>query len=78
MGGSYSHCRDEKGNFTMDLLDNMGDAREALEEMFYMINFLAEINFTNEKEDLIKAAHDAYIEKTVTSKMKPIFNKQQE
>jgi hypothetical protein len=43
MAGSYLHICDEgTGDFIgVDMLDNMGDAYEALEECFYMIRYLA-------------------------------------
>ena len=42
MAGSYRHVTDNKGNFTgMDLIDNLGDAHEALEECCDMILWLA-------------------------------------
>ncbi|NJL25038.1 MAG: hypothetical protein HC902_07600 [Calothrix sp. SM1_5_4] len=42
MAGSYSHIVNDKNDFIgTELLDNLGDAYEALEECWYMINFLA-------------------------------------
>ena len=41
MAGSYEHCLRDDGSFTMDTIENMVDAHEALEEMFYMIEFLS-------------------------------------
>ena len=41
MAGSYEHCLHDDGSFTMDTIENMGDAHEALEEMFYMIEFFS-------------------------------------
>ena len=40
MAGSLSHITDDNGNFTMDLIDNLGDAHEALEECFDRIKLL--------------------------------------
>ncbi len=40
MAGSYKHIVGPNGEFTMDLIDNMGDAREALEECFAYIQRL--------------------------------------
>ncbi len=37
MAGSFEHIVNEKGNFYMDLIENMGDAHEALEECFEII-----------------------------------------
>lgn len=42
MAGSYKHCVDERGRFQgVPLLDHLGDAYEALEEMYGMIWYLA-------------------------------------
>lgn len=42
MAGGYKHCTNEKNEFIgIDLLDNMGDAHEALEQMFWMIQYLS-------------------------------------
>ena len=46
MAGSYHHCIDEKtGEFVgedfTNMIDNLGDAYEACEQMVFMINFLA-------------------------------------
>ena len=40
MAGSYKHLIDKSGNFTFDLIDNMGDAHEACEECYYLIRKL--------------------------------------
>jgi hypothetical protein len=40
MAGSYNHLLDEQGRFHMDLIENLGDAHEALEECFGMIQVL--------------------------------------
>ena len=37
MAGSLYHIVDDTGVFTMDLIENIGDAHEALEECFYII-----------------------------------------
>lgn len=42
MSGSLNHIVDEDGSFTMDTIENMGDAHEALEECFDLIAFLLE------------------------------------
>jgi len=34
MAGSYKHCVSEDGSFRFDLIENMGDAHEACEDMF--------------------------------------------
>ena len=45
MAGSYKHCTNEDGSFRSedftDLIENLGDAYEACEEMHWMINYLA-------------------------------------
>ena len=42
MAGSYKHCIDKNGKLLEEpLLDNLGDASEAIEEMFDMIEFLS-------------------------------------
>lgn len=40
MAGSLSHIVDEDGKFRMNLIENMGDAHEALDECFKIIHFL--------------------------------------
>lgn len=37
MAGSLSHIIGEDGLFTMDLIENLGDAHEALEECYALI-----------------------------------------
>lgn len=37
MAGSLNHIVNEDGSFTMDLIENMGDAEEALEECHRII-----------------------------------------
>ena len=41
MAGSFRHLVAEDGSFTMDLIENLGDANEALEECYDMILWLA-------------------------------------
>ncbi len=41
MAGSLNHIVDDDGSFTMDLIENLGDAHEALEECFYIIYLLS-------------------------------------
>jgi hypothetical protein len=41
MAGSLSHIVNEDGTFTMDLIENLGDAHEALEECFAIIKRLS-------------------------------------
>lgn len=38
MAGSLEHCLDEHGNYRgADLLENMGDMREAVDQMVFML-----------------------------------------
>ena len=37
MAGSYKHCVADDGSFWFDLIENMGDAHEACEDMFNII-----------------------------------------
>lgn len=41
MAGSLNHIIADDGTFTMDLIDNLGDAQEALEEAHQFIAVLA-------------------------------------
>jgi hypothetical protein len=41
MAGSLSHITDEHGEFTLDLIENGGDAAEALVECFAVIQALS-------------------------------------
>lgn len=42
MAGSYQHVTNDDGSFRgLDLIDNLGDAYEAIEEMHDMIAFMA-------------------------------------
>ena len=41
MAGSLNHIVDENGDFTMDFIDHLGDAHEALEECFHIIAALS-------------------------------------
>ena len=42
MAGSLNHIVDDDGHFTMDSIENLGDAWEALEECFHIILELTE------------------------------------
>ena len=65
MAGSYNHCCKDDGTFIgydeddddafTDMIENLGDAYEACEEMHWMINYLA----GGEKEK-IKQASEAF------------------
>ncbi len=69
MAGSYKHCVDDKGRFRgVDLLDHLGDAYEALEEMYGMIWYLAfehaqyagDQHRAAEAADLVEEARQSY------------------
>lgn len=60
MSGSYSHCCEGDvdnvlGKFRFELIENMGDAHEACEEMHWLIQHLAKHNAKR-----IKKARKAY------------------
>lgn len=40
MAGSWDHLRNEVGAFTFERIDHLGDAEEACEQMFHMIDRL--------------------------------------
>ncbi|KKN96754.1 hypothetical protein LCGC14_0163980 [marine sediment metagenome] len=42
MAGSFASIVDDRGRFRMDLIENLGDAEEALRECFHIIRALAE------------------------------------
>jgi hypothetical protein len=48
MAGSYQHLRAEDGSFTMERIENMGDAHEALEDCFNIIQSLRTVNIPPE------------------------------
>ncbi len=41
MAGSFDHCDKDDGTFCFDLIENMGDAHEACEEMHWLVRRLA-------------------------------------
>jgi hypothetical protein len=43
MAGSYQHCTNEDGTYRggTNLLDDMGDAGEAIDHMWFMIDYLS-------------------------------------
>ncbi len=59
MAGSYKHCCKDDGSFNDDdftsMIENLGDAWEACEEMHWMINYLA-----SGEQNRIEEALDAY------------------
>lgn len=59
MAGSYKHIVDKDNNFKgVELLDNMGDACEALEECWHIIDILS-----GSDKNKIADAHLKYIER---------------
>ena len=45
MAGSYYHVVNQNNKFIgIDLIENLGDAYEAIEEMYFMINYLAKFD----------------------------------
>lgn len=64
MAGSFSHCLGDDGKFRFDLIENMGDAHEACEEMFDMILWLADRLAKHELKpasDFIAMAEGAHV-----------------
>lgn len=55
MAGSLNHITGDNGEFTMETIDNMGDAAEALYECHQIIAYLAACDMNNLLEAL-KAA----------------------
>lgn len=73
MAGSYKHIVDNNNNFKgVDLLDHMGDAHEALEECWHIIDILSEGD-----RGKINEAHLEYIKRSggnlEYAKSHPIF-----
>ena len=63
MAGSLAHIVDGDGTFTMDLIENMGDAHEALEDCFLIIQALTQgekkkINKMCQRIDSPQIAHN--------------------
>lgn len=56
MAGSYDHIVKDGEFVGLKYIDNLGDAREALQECYHMINYLAEDE--KEIEEAIKIAHE--------------------
>lgn len=55
MAGSYRHLVGRDGKFSMDLIEDMGDAREALEECYGRIGILA--GDPERLEDAVRQLH---------------------
>ena len=51
MAGSLSHIVDKNGAFTMDCIENLGDAHDALEECFDVIAVLLTTGISNIDRD---------------------------
>lgn len=66
MAGSYEHCLTwTKTYFGSELLENMGDMQEAVTQMFFMINYLADDSnglSSGSRQDKIETASAAYYE----------------
>jgi hypothetical protein len=61
MAGSFEHClTDDKTYRGADLLENMGDMREAVEHMVFMLLYAQNSLWGGER--LIQQASDAYYE----------------
>lgn len=56
MAGSWSHCCEDDSSFRFDLIENMGDAYEACEQMHFMIAHMRDHGGTPEE------AEEAYYE----------------
>ena len=63
MAGSYEHCKEDNGSFRFYTIENMGDAYEACEMMFWMIGNLAiklAMRGAGGADEIIKNADDDY------------------
>lgn len=57
MAGSYHHCKGKSvRDFNFETIENLGDAYEACEEMFWMIYFLA----NGDKKKIQEASDNFY------------------
>ncbi len=64
MAGSYNHIVNTQGelisnDYFPEMIENLGDAYEAVEEMYFMIQFLSK-----DDKELIKEAREYAITKT--------------
>lgn len=55
MAGSLNHIVADDGGFTMDLIENLGDAHEALEECHQFIAYLLAMAAGNAPESDVRA-----------------------
>lgn len=58
MAGSLNHIVNPDGSFTMNLIENMGDAHEALEECHQIIAWLLESHSVGDAKRLLAVACD--------------------
>lgn len=66
MAGSYRHVVNDKGEFRgTDLIDNLGDAYEALEEMYDMIQHLT----GGDRQKMFEAWRDGHIRKRLPNRI---------
>jgi len=60
MAGSYKHCVKTNGKFNengfTDMIENLGDAYEACEQMYYMIHYLT----NGDKKKIEEAINKSY------------------
>jgi len=64
MAGSYEHLLGKTGKFTMDNIENLGDAHEALQHCYFIIKFLEKSNLS------IKQASKKYFKTTMEERDK--------
>ncbi len=65
MAGSYAHIVDKDNNFIgIELIDNLGDAWEALEECYNMIQYLTGGDRNKLAEAVNSATHSNYTAET--------------
>ena len=57
MAGSWQHCCNDDGSFRFDLIENMGDAHEACEQMHFMIAHMDRNGSTPEEAEAAFYAH---------------------
>lgn len=70
MAGSYRHITDENNNFIgCELCENLGDAHEAIEEMYHMIQHLS----GGDKAKIHKAWRDGYARRFLPESNEPLF-----
>ena len=70
MAGSYRHITDKDNNFIgCDLCENLGDAHEALEEMYHMIHYLT----GGDKTKIHEAWRNGYARKFLPSSNETLF-----